>query len=106
MANAKTDKHSQNNELGIFFRKSRKVTIDENFGELASFIKSKQAGDVVWHNSITGETNVWNFEAGETYPIVCNEILTSATIDGTPYTTGPTDLYWASAPANVTAEEQ
>jgi hypothetical protein len=106
MANAKLDPNSQNNEIGIFFRKSRKVTIGTQFGELASFIKAKQEGDVVWKNNITGEVNVWNFEAGETYPLVCDEILVSATIDSVLYTTAPTDLFWASTPANVGAQER
>lgn len=106
MANAKLDPKSQNNEIGIFFRKSRKVTIGQQFGELASFIKAKQAGDVVWKNNITAEVSIWTFEAGETFPLVCDEILSGATIDGTPYTTAPTDLYWASTPANVADEER
>jgi len=106
MADEKLDPFTQNKEIGIFFRKSRKVTIDAPFGELASFIKSKQAGIVVWKNNLSGEVNVWEFEAGETYPMICDEIVSGATIDGVPYLTGPTDLYWANTPANVAAESK
>ena len=101
MAANKLDPATQNINIGLYIGKSRKVTIGQKFGELACFIKAVQAGTVVWSNSLTGEVSVWEYEAGETYQLVCDEILASATIDGVLYNTVPTDLYWASTPAGV-----
>lgn len=97
----KLDPNTRNNDVGLYFGRTRRVTLDTKFGEVASWIKAGAAGDVVWKNSISGEIGIWNLEAGESAPIACDEILTGATIDGTPETTGATNILWASTPSNL-----
>jgi len=85
-----------NNEIGIYFVKSRPVVIDIPFGEMATWIKIGTAGTIVWYNSELDETSVIVAELGEILPLVCDQILSSATIDGTPYTTTSSGMYWVS----------
>lgn len=103
MSVGKLDPNTRNNDIGLYFGRSRRVVVDTPFGEMASWIKAGTAGDVIWYNSRTRETGIWNFEAGETAPIICDQILSSATIDGTPETTGAGNLIWAATPSKVGA---
>lgn len=90
-----------NNEVGLFFTRSRRVVINQSFGELATVIKCSSAGYVVWQNSQLGEVGVWYLESGEIAPIACDKILTSATIDGNIETTTATGLFWATSAAKI-----
>jgi len=105
MTVGKLDINTRNNDIGLYFGKSRRVVVDTNFGEMASWIKAGTAGNVIWKNTITGETNLWNLEAGETFPCCCDIILSTATIDGTPETTTSTGMMWASTPSTVATNE-
>jgi len=101
MAANKLDPNTRNNDTGLYFGRSRRVVLDASFGEMASWIKAGTGGDVVWYNSLSGETGIWNLEAGESFPVMCDKILTGATIDGTPETTSALNLFWASTPSNI-----
>lgn len=90
-----------NNEIGIYFVKSRPVTIDIPFGEVATWIKNGTAGIIVYYNSEIDETSVIAAEEGETLPIVCDKIVSNATIDGIPYTTTTTGMYWITTPQHL-----
>ena len=90
-----------NNEVGVYFTKSRRVVVGTSFGELATWIKSGSAGLVVWHNSYTDEYGVWELESGEVAPIACTSIVTSATIDGVLETTTATNMLWATCAGNL-----
>ena len=98
MAAKKFNPMTPNNEIGVNFGKSRRVVLDTHFGELATWVKATTAGTVVWHNSELGETNIIAFTAGEKLPIVCDEILTGATIDSIAETTTATGMYWITTP--------
>ncbi len=97
----KLDPNTRNNDIGLYFGRSRRVVLDEQFGEMASWIKAGTAGDVVWKNSLNGEIGIISFEAGEALPIFCDEILTGATIDGTPESTSAGTLIWIATPARL-----
>jgi hypothetical protein len=101
MSEARLDPKTRNNDVGLYFRRSRRVVVDAPFGELATWIKSIDGGDVIWKNTKSGETNIWNFEAGETIPLTCDIILSGATIAGTPETTASANMIWASSPADL-----
>jgi len=90
-----------NNEVGAIITRSRRVVLDVSFGEMATWIKSGSAGDVVWYNSKNDEYGVWNVEAGEGWPIACDMIVTSHTIDGTLESTTATNLVWASTAPRI-----
>ena len=81
----------------MFFTRSRRVTLDVSFDELAIWIKAGTAGDVVWYNEFTDEYGVWNLEAGEVAPIGCTKIVTSATVGGVVETTTAGGMFWASS---------
>jgi len=58
----------------------------------------------VLRNSISGKINVVPFEAGEWKPIVFNQVLAGATIDGLAETTTvATGLFWTTSPSNIGA---
>ena len=101
MTARKLDPKTRNNDIGLYFGRSRRVVIDQTFGEMASWIKANVGGDIVWKNSITGEIGIWNLEDGEAAPIVCDMILTSGTVGGTLETTSATGMLWASTPADL-----
>lgn len=90
-----------NNEVGVYFVKSRRVVIGTPFGEMASWIKSLQPGTIVFYNSLLDETSVIETEAGEALPIVCDKILTSATIDGSLETTTVVNMFWITTPQQL-----
>lgn len=98
----KLDSNTQNNDIGLYMGKSRRVTLDVPFGEVASWVKNVGAGsgDLVWKNK-SGELNIWNLESGEVFPCNAIEIVTNGTVDGTPEITGATNLIWAATPANL-----
>lgn len=98
---AKLDPNTRNNDIGLYFGKTRRVVVDTPFGEMASWIKAGTAGDIIWHNSRSGETGIWNVEAGESFPVACDEILSAATIEGTPETTTAANIFWASTPSSL-----
>ena len=98
MALKKFNPMTPNNEIGVNFGKSRRVVVDTAFGEMATWIKATTAGDVIWSNSEGGEVNIINFTAGEKLPLVCDQILSAATIDGSAETTTATGLFWISTP--------
>jgi len=102
MAAKKFNPVTPNNEVGVYFIKSRAVTVDVPFGETACWIKSTVGGVIVFKNSVLGEVSVIGTEAGEAIPIVCDEIVSSATIDGTLYTTTATGMYWITVPQQLT----
>jgi len=97
MAANKLDPQTGNNDIGLYFTRSRRVVVDAPFGELATWIKAGTAGVVVYRNSLTGEEGLWNLEAGETAPIACTKILASATIDGLSETTTAGNMFWATS---------
>lgn len=101
MTSKKLDPNTRNNDIGLYFGKSRRVIVDEPFGELASWIKAGTAGTVIWSNSVSGEVSIWDLEAGESFPAPCDQILSAATIGGSPEVTSATNLFWASTPANL-----
>ncbi len=96
----KLDPTTPNNDRGLYFGKSRRVILDTPFQETASWIKAGTAGDVVWRNEV-GELQIWNLEAGETFPCNAVEIVTNGTVDGTLETTGATSLLWATTPQDL-----
>ena len=97
MAANKLDKNTGNNNTGLYFTSSGRVTIDVPIGEIATWIKCTTAGDIVWINDETNEIGVWSLEAGETAPIAFTRILTNGTVRGTLETTTATGLYWATS---------
>jgi hypothetical protein len=101
MSNKKLDPNTRNNDIGLQFGKSRRVVVDALFGELASWVKAVGAGDIIWSNSVSGEVGIWNLEAGESFPVVCDQILSAATIDGNAETTTATTMLWASTPSDL-----
>jgi hypothetical protein len=96
----KLDPHTPNNDIGLYIRRSRRVVLDTPFGEMASWIKAGTAGDIVWKNSLTGEEGIWNLEAGESFPVQCDEILTNGSAGGPVFgeSTSAGNLLWASTP--------
>lgn len=98
MAAKKFSPFTANNEIGLYFAKSRRVVLDTPFDELATWIKASVGGDIVWYNSELGETSIITIATGELLPLVCDQILTGATIDGTPETTSATGMYWMTTP--------
>lgn len=101
MGAQKFNPHTNNNEIGVNFVKSRNVTLDQDFGEMATWIKATTAGIVVWYNKEAEETNVITFTAGEKLPLVCTMILTNATIDTVLETTTATGLQWITTPQKL-----
>lgn len=101
MAAKKFNTMTPNNEIGVYFVKSRRVTVDTEFGEMATWIKSTTAGDIVWQNTELDEISVITVEAGEILPIVCNKIITSATIDSVLETTTATGMFWITTPQQL-----
>jgi len=95
------DPLTANNEIGVYWGKSRRVTVDIAFGEVATWIKSTTAGIIVWENGENGEVSVIEVEAGESLPLVCTRILSGATIDGTPETTTATGMFWITTPQQI-----
>jgi len=94
MGAKKLDPDVINNAIGLYITRSRRVVLDTDFGELATWLKCTTAGTVVWYNENTDETGVWEFEAGEGWPIGCTQILTNAIIDGSPESTTATGILW------------
>lgn len=93
-----------NNEIGIYITKSRPVTIDTDFGELATWVKcGGSSGILVWYNKEADETNVAPITTGEAMQIAATSILSSATIDTVLHTTTATDLYWMSTAQHLKA---
>lgn len=101
MSALKFNPMTPNNEVGVYFVKSRRVTVGTPFGEMATWIKAGTAGSIVYYNSKLDETSVINAEAGEILPIVCDEILTSATIDGSPESTTSSGMFWITTPQQL-----
>lgn len=97
----KLDPNTRNNDIGLYFTKTRRVVVDQDFGELATWIKAGTAGDVIWYNSFSDETSIINLEAGEPAPIAATKILSAATIDGTPETTTATTLFWMTTASDI-----
>ena len=104
MGAEKLNTASPNNELGLYFTRSRRVVVGTAFGEMATCIKCSVAGVVVWSNSETGEIGVWSLEAGEFFPVICDKILVSGTVGGVVETTTATGMFWATAASNVGKE--
>lgn len=101
MAINKLNTATPNNELGLYFTKGRPITVNQSFGEMALWIKASTGGVVVCYNSSINEYVVWELESGETAPIACDIILSSAVIDGNPYTTTATGMYWATSSSQI-----
>lgn len=102
MTAQKLDPNTQNIDTGLFMAKSRRVVVGTSFGEMASWVKSVDGGDVVWQNTQTEEINIWNCEAGEIIPARCNIILAGpVSIDGVPESTSSTTLLWGSTPGSL-----
>lgn len=102
------DLNTQNEHIGLYIGKSRKIIFTVLGGiiqlpEFANWLKPTVASTIVWKNSKTDETSVSEFEAGEMLPIVCDQILVSATIDGVLESTTPDPLtiYWMTSAAGV-----
>jgi hypothetical protein len=98
----KFNRMTPNNEVGIQFVKSRRVIVDTPFGEFATWIKAGTAGTIVSYNSSYDDYNIIQAEAGETIPILCDQIVTGATIDGAPETTTSTGMFWATTLQQLT----
>ena len=106
MSADKLDPNTRNNDIGLYWGKTRRVDplaggLPYVIGEITSGIKAGTAGDVVWKNSVNGEEGIISLEAGEWVPILCDEILSGATIDGRAETTTATNMIWTAAPSNV-----
>lgn len=105
MAAQRPDTNTPNNDIGLYIGKSRKVPFTTaliQLPEFANWLKPKSAGTIVWKNTATDETSVTDFEAGEMLPIVCDQILVSATIDGVlESTTNPLSIGWMTSAAGV-----
>lgn len=97
----KLDPATKNNDIGLYFRRTRRATIDVPFGETATWIKAQLSGDIVWINSQNTENGVINAEAGEMIPIVCTEIVTSATVAGVLETTTASGFFYAVTPTDL-----
>ena len=99
------DTNTPNNDIGLYIGKSRKVPYAGTLiklPEFANWLKPVAAGIIVWKNSNTNETSVTAFEAGEMLPIICDQILVSATIDGElETTTNPLVIYWMTSASRV-----
>ncbi len=101
------DPATRNNDIGLYWEKCRRVDpagagLPFVIGELATGLISGVANTVVVKNSISGETNVVPFEAGEWKPIVFDQVLVGATIDGVAETTTTaTGMFWTTSPANI-----
>jgi hypothetical protein len=91
-----------NNDIGLYITGGgRRVVLDQPFGELATWIKATTAGTVIWKNSKTNKIGIWPLEAGEPFGVVCDEILSGATIDGVPEVTSAGGLFWATTTARI-----
>lgn len=105
MAAQRPDLNTPNNDIGLYIGKSRKVTTAGaliQLPEFANWLMPTSAGVIVWKNSVTDATNVTAFESGQLLPIVCDQILISATLDGTlETTTNPLVIYWMTSAAGV-----
>jgi len=105
MAANKPDLNTPNNDVGLYIGKSRRrVTAGAliQLPEFANWLKPATAGTIVWKNSLTDETSVTDFEAGEMLPIVCDQILVSATIDGVlETTTNPLTFLWMTSASAI-----
>jgi hypothetical protein len=101
MSADKFNSQTPNNEVGLTFTKTRRVIIGNDFGEMATWIKAGNAGDIVWYNSELDEYGIWNLEAGETVPVACTKIVATATIDGNLETTTASNIFWATSSARI-----
>jgi len=99
----KLDPNTPNNDVGLYFGKTRRVVIDTPFSEPATMIKAEVAGVIVWRHAITKELNVWELEADETVPVFADMIAASGTVDGSLETTSASNMFWGTAPNNFTA---
>ena len=95
------DPSTQNENIGLYISRSRRVVVDTTFGQLATWVKAQTTGDVVWENSISGEQGIWHLESGETAPLICDKILTNATIDGILETTSASGMLWGCSGASL-----
>lgn len=98
----KFNRLTANNEVGVQFVKSRRVIVGTSFGEFATWIKATTAGVIVSYNSSYDDHNVIEVEAGETVPIVCDKIVTGATIDGNAEVTTATGMFWMTTLQQLT----
>lgn len=106
MTATKLDPQTPNNDVGLYWKKSRRVDplgagLPFTIGEVCTGMKTSTAGIVVVENSVTGLQNVLSFEAGEWQPIVYDRVLVSATIDGVLETTTATGLFWTTSPFDI-----
>ena len=106
MSEHKLDADSLNNDIGLYWEKCRRVApsgapLPFTVGEIATGMIATTAGVVVTRNTISGINNIVPFEAGEWKPIVYDQVLASATIDGVLETTTASGLYWTTSPAKV-----
>ena len=99
MTAKKITSDTQNVDMGVFLAKTRRVkTLPYLVGEMATMLKSVDGGDIITFNSITGETNIWNLEAGEILLTLFDQVLAGATIDGVAELTGSTVMLWGVTP--------
>jgi hypothetical protein len=106
MTTNKLDPNTPNNDVGLYWRKSRRVDplaagLPFTIGEMASGIKCSVAGTVVIENTVNSEINIVALEAGEWVPIMFDKVLSGATIDGVAETTTATGLFWTTTPLGV-----
>jgi len=105
MTSDKFNSKIPNNEVGLYFTRSRRVVVGTKFSEIATWIKAGTAGDVVWYNSELDEYGIWTLEAGEVAPIACDTIVASHVIDGILETTTATGLQWATCSPRIGKEK-
>lgn len=100
----KLDPATQNIEVGILITHSDYAkSYGEPFDRLATILKAKVAGEIVYQNGSNGEPGVWNLEAGEPVLIACDRILENATINGTLRSTSiaADQIIWATTAADI-----
>jgi len=101
MSSDKLNTITPNNEIGLFFTKARRVVVGQDFKEMALWIQAGTAGTIVWYNEEISEYGVLSFEAGESKPIACTKIVSSAVIDGVTETTTSGNMFWMTSAQRI-----
>lgn len=106
MAAKKLDPSTRNNDIGLYWSKTRRIDplaagLPYAVGEVATGLVAGTAGIVVYTNALTGDDDVMSFEAGEWKPIVFTDILFGATIEGIAETTTATNMFWTTTSADI-----
>lgn len=104
MAKSDLSRADSNPQVGLYVSKSGRITVDVPIGRLCNWFIAPIAGLLIYQDKQGGgDPHVIPVQANQWIPVVYDVVLSSATVDGIPETSGVgvSDLFWGTSPREI-----